>query len=1045
MPVTEVRLAKLSRPRVGNVLPRERLFASLDRLRERPVVWIAAQPGAGKTTLLASYLDARRLPCIWYQVDAGDGDPASFFYHLGVAAQALKRGRRDAAPLPLLTSEHRADLAGFSRNYFRDLYARMGRGSALVLDNLHEVTEGLALHQVLATAFDEVPEGVGVLVASRGEPPDAYAPLIARERFAFVDARDIRLTLEETGEIANERVDLDAALVRKLHEQSDGWAAGLTLLVERARRGEAIDALRDADTLQHVFAYFAEQLLTHEFRDHTETLLQLGCLARITPQVALALTGDAGVGALLEKLYRRHLFTERRSSGAGVSYEFHALLRAYLRHKAAERWTGEKCREIAARAAGLLENHGAAEEAVPLYRELADGESLTRIVLARAPLLLAQCRHQTLLEWIRELPGNATEREPWVSYWRGTALATSAPREARTELARAHAGFVLAGDRLGRILAASGVVLTYYLDLSQLSELDPWLAHLAAELDADASFPSPTIELQVRSALLFAWDFRQPDPVRLGACAARMLELLEADIGVNEKVAAASILLVHFYQRAKIEEGKRVVARMQPMLEAPGLTPANRGLWWMHIGWFASFRGDATAAFKAFETVMQISAEHSLSTPLLDIYTQIGFAFASVLAGDYARAEAHRARAELHWKAFRRMDVAMGAMVKGVIASNRGERDAAFEHAREHLAVATEVGVEWQIFYALIHCAFTSADLGLRDEVAGYAQRARELVQRSVHQVFAYQADLMEAYACLVTGDRAGMRAKLASGLAGSRDDPAKFFMRVRTRLLSRLFAAALEEGIEGDLVRRAIRELRVPPPSLDAPEWPWPLTVRTLGRFEVLRDGMPLEFSRKAPRKTLALLKAIIAAGGTNVPEQTVLEALWSDEEGDAASKSLGATVLRLRALLGDNEAVIQQAGTVSLDRSRVWVDAWAFDETARLELYKGEFLPEEEGVPWPVPMRERLRARFIQRLGEHGARLEGAGRHEEAIEYYLRGLDADSIVEPFYQGLMRCYQRLDRRSEVASTYRRLKQILSVTLGIPPSATTERLYKSLM
>jgi DNA-binding SARP family transcriptional activator len=43
-----------------------------------------------------------------------------------------------------------------------------------------------------------------------------------------------------------------------------------------------------------------------------------------------------------------------------------------------------------------------------------------------------------------------------------------------------------------------------------------------------------------------------------------------------------------------------------------------------------------------------------------------------------------------------------------------------------------------------------------------------------------------------------------------------------------------------------------------------------------------------------------------------------------------------------------------------------------------------------------------------------------------------------------MRCYARLDRRAEAIAVYRRLKQILSVTLGLPPSATTERLYRGL-
>lgn len=1045
MPETEVRLAKLSRPRVGNVLARERLFASLDRLRERPVVWIAAQPGAGKTTLLASYADARRIPCIWYQVDSGDADPASFFYHLGLAAQSMKRGKREVTPLPLLTAEHRADLAGFSRRYFRELYARMGRGSALVLDNLHEIEEGMGLHRVLACAFEEVPDGIGVLVASRGEPPAAYAPLIARERFAFVDAGEIRLTLEETGDIAMEKADLDAGLVKRLHEQSDGWAAGLTLLVERARRGDPIDGRHDSGTLQHVFAYFAEQLLAQDFRADTETLLQLGFLPRILPKMAEELTGDAHAGALLEKLHRRHLFTERRSTRSGTSYELHALLRAYLQHSAAQAWPPERRREVAARAAALLEAHGASQEAVALFRDLGDWEGLARVILGSAQALIAQGRRQTLLEWIAMVPEELMAVQPRLRYWKGSALAPDAPREARAELERAHAGFVREDDRPGRILAASGIIYTHYLEMAELRGLDPWIDEILAGLDAGAAFPTPAVELHVQSALLFALEFRRPDPACLDPCAARVLDLVgDARIGANEKVASAAILLFHDFHGAHLDAGLRLVTLVQPLLEAPEVTAGARALWWMQVGYFAGNRGDYAASTKGFETASRICAENGLSIPLLEVYVHFGQALTAVAARDFARAEAAWLRAEVHWKTFRRIDVASGAMVKGLLASHRGDLDAARQYSAQHLEVATEAGIQWQMFNATMHCAFVANAQGRRDDARELTRRGRELISPFTHRRFLYMADLLDAYGCLLAGDREGLRRNLARGLAEGRVDPVKFFLRIQPHMLPRLLAAALVEGIEVDSVRRTIQDLHIEPPAPDVENWPWPLAVRTLGRFEVQRDGRPLEFSRKAPRKTLALLKAIIAAGGTNVPEQALLDSLWGDEEGDAASKSLGAAVLRLRALLGDNEAVIQQAGTLSLDRARVWVDAWAFEDSSRLDLYRGSFLPEEEGAPWAVAMRERLRSRFIQRLGEHGAKLERAGRFEEAVESYLAGLDADSIVEPFYQGLMRCYHRLDRFAEAASTYRRLKQILSVTLGVPPSATTERLYKSL-
>jgi ATP/maltotriose-dependent transcriptional regulator MalT len=96
-------LAKLTRPRLHNAVARVRLFALLEEAREhKPAICVVGPPGAGKTTLVASWLDARGIKGIWYQVDPGDADLATFFYYLGEAAKPF--ARKGQRPLPLFNS-----------------------------------------------------------------------------------------------------------------------------------------------------------------------------------------------------------------------------------------------------------------------------------------------------------------------------------------------------------------------------------------------------------------------------------------------------------------------------------------------------------------------------------------------------------------------------------------------------------------------------------------------------------------------------------------------------------------------------------------------------------------------------------------------------------------------------------------------------------------------------------------------------------------------------------------------------------------------------
>src|SRR3990172_10430419 len=226
-------IAKISCPVLSSIVPRPRLFRLLDRVRKKPVVWISAAAGSGKTTLIASYLKDKRLHCLWYHIDAGDGDAASFFYYLGLAVKkAVPRKRK---PMPLLTPEYLARWSTFSRNYFRELFNRFRDPGVVVFDNYENAPIGSLFDGVVANVLSEIPGG-RLVVISRHDPPAAFARQQVSGQLALVGWEDVRLTLEESKAIAYSRlgrnkVSLDD--LRKWHEKTRGWIAGLVLWLEQ--------------------------------------------------------------------------------------------------------------------------------------------------------------------------------------------------------------------------------------------------------------------------------------------------------------------------------------------------------------------------------------------------------------------------------------------------------------------------------------------------------------------------------------------------------------------------------------------------------------------------------------------------------------------------------------------------------------------------------------------------------------------------------------------------------------------------------------------
>lgn len=1048
----KVTLAKLTRPRLHDAVPRKRVFRLLDAARKQSITWIAAPPGAGKTTLVASYLEARKLPFFWYQLDAGDADPATFFWCLVELAAQLRRPKK--ARLPYLTPEYLSDIPGFARRFFRTLFAWFPQGGVLVLDNCQEVAN-LTFHQILIEAANEAPEGISTIAISRSQPPAELARLRANRQLAELRWEDLKLTSDECGDILQKRGISDRERIAEIQRAADGWAGGVVLLTAYLPDETDTRAI-NLGGKEAVFDYFAGQIFDQTPQAQREVLMKTALLSQVTPDAAVVLSGDANAPNVLDQLYRRQYFTDRRTEPQ-VSYRYHDLFREFLINRAESEFDASALSTLRLEAGRLLL---ASDEAARAIELLCRGSHLSEAqaaIIDRAASLLGQGRWKTLLESIKLLPEAQVSASAALLYWHGMAHIAADPIAARKDLEASLQLFEQAHDAMGQLTAIVGIIAAHFVQDSSISNYARWIDPMAALFAHINAWPAPAIELEARSMFLLAASHLRPDHPLLQPTALSVLSLMDdAQIDSNTRAASGLRALVYFMWTGEAELARRVNAQLETVfLAADALA--------VHIAMGYAFRAlyqhltlaDSDAALRSVERALAIARDNGLAHSE-GMASQFQGIISAAFGRDLDLAESALQRvATLGFEGNLNRETNYH-LAQACVRKWRGDVAGALRHAELCTRAAR---ANCPAFLVIVGSSLLNVyvDAGEYEQAQNLLDEVRLLTQRTCFDNFGAILALEEAYLALRRKDRELCHARLRAAFRLAQRHPRHAAtLDYMGGSIPVLFAEALKFDIESDYVRELIVRWKVPVPSDVPAVWPWPLSVQTLGKFEVKLHGKPIEFGRKAPRKVLELLKAIIAFGGKDVAVDRIHDALWPDLEADAAHRAFATALYRLRKVVLEVNCIVLKDGKLSLDLKGCRVDALVLDalspagkdeadassHTTVAAMYGGAFLPADTQAPWTVSMRERLRRKFILACSTLGREYETSDAWDEAIALYSRVIDADDLAEEFYQGLMRCYLRLGRQAEAVTVFRRLRERLSVTLGLAPSAASAALFE---
>lgn len=1060
--------AKITPPRLGTCYLRKGLFHTLDQGQDKSAWWISGPAGSGKTMLAASYLHERNIAYLWYQIDARDEDPATLFYYLGLAAKHHTPRRRKS--LPLLTPEYLGGISAFARNFFEALFAQLKPPFALVFDNYQELVERALLHELMRDLLAVVPNGGQVMLISRDQPPKTLGRSVVHQNMALLNWQEMQLSVDEVQALSGvvQETPLTRPEAATLHDATLGWAAGVVLMLAQPR--DDVKPI-DIDTFlapEVAFDYFAAEIFSN-LDDATQNLLiKTAFLPQISAAMATALTGHKQAGRILAGLARKNYFTLKRSRRKPPLYQYHPLFKAFLQQQAHALLAPDELRQLKLQTATMLMESNQHEEAASLLGSIENWERLTQLIVQQAQTMVQQGRGSSVQKWMKSLPEAIRMNTPWVLYWEGISLMGVDLVACRSCLEKSFKLFKNQQDPAGFYLAWSGIVETYVYEWGDMNPLDHWIDEIEALLISYPQFPSPQIEAKVTSAVFCALIYRRPDHPDMRLWEKRVKEIIINTNDIHLQFGLGSQLILYYSWWVGGQDKAEFLAHfLKHVHSKTAIAPLYQIVWRWINGTHLWMTNHLQECHDAFSDGLAISEKEGIH--FWDFMCLAGLAHTCLCQGNIDSAEAYLEKMVFVLSTSRKLDIAHYYYLKACIELHSNNHRLALEYLNKGDDISKEAGAPFQQFYVTTGKADVLIELEAYDQAEHHIEATLQNGQKMNSIYSEYQCAWLQALLHFKqNNDEAGML-YLRQYLSISRASDTRNHTWWRSSVMAPLFIKALEADIEIDHVQRLIREHAIEPPASGqlVKNWPYPLQVYTLGSFSVRVDNRRLSSSRLGQNKPLALLKAIIAHGGQNVSEKRLSDDLWPDADGDAAHIAFTTTLHRLRKILSFDKAITLKGHRVSIDRRYCSVDMFALQDVLSqaekqagttetdadphqwvidqiFKLYQGRFLEGDDDA-WLLTAREGLHTQVLRQIKKTAAHFESFKQWKQATASYERGLNIDPLMESFYRGVIRCFEKMGRRAEALVVYQRCCMILKTTLDISPSAKTQALSRQLL
>jgi LuxR family maltose regulon positive regulatory protein len=311
------------------LVSRPRLLAKLDRTTRSLVTLVSAPAGAGKTLLLAEWVRDRGVgETAWVSLDSDDNDDRRFWSALldGLSTAMPRGGPLTELAVPSYPSTDQGFLAEVV-----DALDDMPVPVLLVLDDVHELSNRQCLRGLEALLPRRL-GGLRLILSSRTDPHLPLTRLRLADELSEIRGEDLKFSVDEARTLLDTAgLELNHDQLRRLLEQTEGWAAGLRLAtLSLSDTTEPDQFLADfASNDRAVAEYLIEEVLSRLPEQMRQFLSTISISEHTSTELAAHLSGRLDAAAMLDAIAERTSMVSR-ADASGHNYHVHALLRSHL-------------------------------------------------------------------------------------------------------------------------------------------------------------------------------------------------------------------------------------------------------------------------------------------------------------------------------------------------------------------------------------------------------------------------------------------------------------------------------------------------------------------------------------------------------------------------------------------------------------------------------------------------------------------------------------------------------------------------------------------